>query len=236
MASQVFEVLGHAEIEIKTRSGQIMVIAESRDDVLLERGADVDVERGDAGRLVFRPQRANQKVQIRCPIGSDLLAATESAAIELRGQLGRVWASTASGGVRIDQAESVSVRTRSGRIEIGEVQGNADIATESGKTDLGSAGGVNVRSTSGRVTLRGMRGPVRVRSVKGRIRVEMLTGDDVSVKSISGAVEVKYPATVRPSTQCRSLSGRAAVETEEGEDCRCEVQTVSGKVKVASSR
>ena len=63
----------------------------------------------------------------------------------------------------------------------------------------------------------------------------MTTDADLSAKSISGQIHVTYPPGVRPSTRCRTLVGRTAIETDKGADCRCRVATGSGRVTVASA-
>ena len=234
MAPLIVPISGHADLEVATRSGAIEIIAEQRDDLAIEEGASStdDLEIGDLGRILIRPRKRSRPVVVRCPIGSDVSAATGSAAIRLRGSFGRVRLSSRSGRIDVDSADDLSARAGSATIRVQEVRGKARLSTKSGAIHVGAARAVDTRSLRGAIDLRQVQGAVRAGSVSGKIRVEMTTDADVLAKSISGQIHVTYPPGVRPSTRCRTLVGRTRIETDEGADCRCTLATVSGQVTV----
>jgi DUF4097 and DUF4098 domain-containing protein YvlB len=228
-------IAGHADLEVATRSGAIEIIAEERDDLLIESGASStsELELGDLGRVVIRPRRRSQAVVVRCPVGSDVSAATGSAPIQLRGSFGRVRLSTRSGRIDVERVDHFAARAGPAPIHAEEVRDKARLSTKSGAIRVDAARAVETNTVSGTAELCCVQGRVRARSVSGAIRVQMTTDGDLSAKSVSGRIHVTYPPGVRPSTRCRTLVGRTTIETDEGADCRCSVATVSGQVTVA---
>lgn len=226
---------GHADLEVSTRSGSIEIIAEERADLMIESGAGStsELEIGDLGRVVIRPRRRSQSVVVRCPVGSDISAATGSAAIRLRGSFGRVRLSTRSGQIEVESVDHLTARAGSAPIHVEEIRDKARLSTKSGAIRVDAARAVETNSVSGKTELRRVQGAVRARSVSGPISVEMTTDADLSAKSVSGQIHVTYPPGVRPSTRGRTLVGLTTIETDEGADCRCSVATVSGRVTVA---
>jgi hypothetical protein len=115
---------------VATRSGAIEIIAEERDDLLIESGASStsELELGDLGRVVIRPRRRGQAVVVRCPVGSDVSAATGSAPIQLRGSFGRA---------PLDEERSDSRRCGAGRRdEYGEPYGGVVLCAGTGAGTL----------------------------------------------------------------------------------------------------
>jgi hypothetical protein len=55
---------------------------------------------------------------------------------------------------------------------------------------------------------------------------------EVSVQTMSGSVRVAVPPGVRPNARLRSLAGRPRLACERGDDCRVEVQSLSGSIEV----
>ena len=170
---------------------------------------------------------------VRRPVGSDIAAATGSAAIRLRGAFGRGRPSARSGRIDIDSVNHFTARPGSAPIHVEEIRDKARLWTKSGAICVDAARAVETHTVSGKTELRCVQGAVRARSVSGPISVEMTTDADLSATSISRQIHVIYPPGVCPSTRCRTLVGRTAIETDEGADCRCSVATVSGRVAVA---
>ena len=50
------------------------------------------------------------RLDVRCPIGADVVVGTVAGQVELRGQLGAVRVTTVSGSVEVDRADSVELR------------------------------------------------------------------------------------------------------------------------------
>jgi hypothetical protein len=81
-------------VRITTASGRVQVIGEDRPDVTADRASIVDHH---GQREV---QSRAKKVELRVPIGTDLVVGPSSGDVELRGDLGQVRVTTVSGSVR----------------------------------------------------------------------------------------------------------------------------------------
>jgi DUF4097 and DUF4098 domain-containing protein YvlB len=228
-------VPGTAELRLTTTSGRVTVTAEDRQDVAIESGAPSDgrIETDATGLVALRsPRGGSAALEVRCPAGSDVVVGTVSGKVELRGQFGRVHVTTISSTVDVERADELDVRSVSGSIEIGCCTGGCRVQTKSGRATLGSAGDAQMSTISGRIRLDAAQGDVRAHTVSGKVEVGMETAGDVAVKTMSGAVSVQVPDGVCPSPRLRSLTGRPRFECEEGDDCKINVHSLSGKIEV----
>ena len=117
---------GHPRLRVTSRSGRVTITAEERADILIEEGAppEEEIELGPAGEVALTSARSGAAgIQIRCPTGTDALVGTASGRVELRGDLGDVRVTTASGSVAVERAERLDIRTASGDIEVARCAG-----------------------------------------------------------------------------------------------------------------
>ncbi len=227
-------------LEIMTRSGRLVVIAEpNRVNIevegLLEQSRKRQVWR-EHGRLHIRSARAGNALTVRCPIGTDLSACSQSGSVELRGDLGDVRALSQSGRIQVDRARSVEARTKNGRIEIQTVHGRVSMASASGAVEVEQAARARAATISGRIKLERVTGAVDAMSVSGSVRVETLGAGDIRVGTVSGGVDIRVPRDRRPQVTTRRKSGRLSVDCEEGDDLSVTVATVSGSVRIGNHR
>ncbi len=246
-------------LEVTTRSGHLLAIAEpDRVDVeidgLSERARRRQVWR-EHGRLHIRGGRGSSAVTIRCPPGTDLVAATNSGRLELRGDFGDVRLHTHSGRIQVERARSVKARTKSGGIGVDHAHGRVSAAVVSGSVDIKRARSARAMSVSGQVKLSGISGRVEAMSVNGGvhvstdgagdIRVETVSGSvdistdgagDILVRTVSGSAEISIPRGYRPRVRARQKSGSLKVDCEPGDDLTITVATVSGSVNVGTHR
>ncbi|MCH8994962.1 MAG: hypothetical protein IH959_08370, partial [Chloroflexi bacterium] len=221
----VLSVPGHAELHLATRSGRITVTAEERTDVQIESEGRLrdKIETDATGRISVRsPRGGSAPLEVRCPIGADVVAGTVAGRVELRGQLGAVRVTTISGSVDVERADSVDVRSVAGNIEVGHCEGRCRLQTKSGRVVCEAVGEAQVSTLSGRIRLGEARSVV-AQSASGKIDVGLQGKGDVVVQTMSGAVRVEVPPGVRPNARLRSLSGKPRCECEEGDDCEIKI-------------
>jgi DUF4097 and DUF4098 domain-containing protein YvlB len=224
---------GPSRLRLATGSGRIRVRTEERTDIVVEankpgiEGCEFD----ESGVATVHLGSQALVLDVRCPTGTDIAVGTGSGAIELRGEYGKVAASSQSGTITIHAAREVDARTGSGGISLG-VCDHCRLHTKSGRAVVGRAGSAEVATASGAVSVASAAGQVRVRSASGNVDVGTSGRNDVSVETLSGAVTVRLPGGVRPDAALRTHSGQPAFECEPGSDCRVAVQTLSGKIAV----
>ena len=227
-------------MEVTTRSGQLLIIAEPgrvniEVDGLLDKSKRRQIWR-ESGRLHIRSGRGSNGLTIRCPAGTNLSAASRSGRIELRGDHGDVRLHNQSGRIEVERARSVDARTKNGQIEITTVHDKASAGTASGSVDIRHARIARAASVSGSISLKEIAGGADAMSVSGSVKIETYGGGDIHVATVSGSVDIRVPRERRPKIKTKRKSGSLKVECEEGEDLTVFVATVSGSVKVGCHR
>ena len=237
--SLTLSVPGFAELRINTRSGRVEVTAEERSDLLIESDAPIrkdKIEVDATGRVTLRSSRGGSGwLEIRCPIGTDVVIGTVSGKVRLAGRIGDARINTVSGGIEVERAESLDARSISASIEVGTCTGSCRLQTKSGRATIGTAGDCHVSTMSGQIRLDDATGEVRAHTASGRVHVGTQGKGDVAVKTLSGAVKVELPPDVHPDAKLRSLSGRPRCDCEPGADCRVAISSLSGRIEVVPS-
>ncbi len=219
-------------VHISTRSGDVRVLAEEGADLSVEGGT---IERHDDGTIHVRRAPTSSSIEVRCAPGTDMTVGTVSGTIELLGSLGAVRVATVSGKIRVVEATRVDVRTKSGKIDIGKCSGECRIMTKSASVHVGSAGRAMVAAISGVVLLENVTA-ADVKTVSGKVLLAVApNAGPVSVHTVSGKVEVRVPASTRPATRLRSISGKIQCDCAAGDDGEIAVKSVSGAIRVSSS-
>lgn len=230
-------VRGHPRLRITTRSGRVAVVAEDRADIYVPDGESIgEVVVDDEGAVAITSANGGSaRMELRCPTGSDVRVGTGSGRVELRGELGHVHVTTASGSVAVDRVASADLRSVSGSVSVGSCSQLCRLQTKTGRAEVGNAERAEVSTVSGRVTVDRAKGEVQVRTATGAVEVGTAGSNDVAVQTLSGAVTVRVPSGVRPAARLKSLTGRLRCDCEEGSDCSVSVSTMSGKVEVVPS-
>src|SRR3954454_12767404 len=214
-------------IRITASSGRIEVTAEARGDVVVDRGQEHPM----GGVLEVKGESAG--VEMRVPIGSDLIIGSHSGSVRLRGDLGSIRITTRSGSLEIESCASLAAPPGSGRVDVGRVTGDAHIKAANGRITLTDIGGtLTVTSVSGKVEVEQATGAVHATTVSGTVDVGMNSAADVRAESVSVRVKVGLPEGVRPSVSMKSVSGKCENETTDGDDCRVTCRSISGRITV----
>jgi DUF4097 and DUF4098 domain-containing protein YvlB len=215
-----------------------------------EYAADVNVSFADGRVDISEPHRTgwvridnDLDIVVTVPAGSRCDLDTAAAEISCVGTFASIKAKSASGAigvetvtgpaeltnisgaVRLDQADTATVKTSSGRIEIGQVRGDLQVASVSGKVRIGTAqASVTAQTSSGRITIDSVAtGKAQLESISGDVKVNVVPGTGVylDLSSISGKVTSELDDDADPVR-----AGEPQV------DLRLSGRTVSGSIRV----
>jgi hypothetical protein len=187
---------------------------------------DIDVREGGAGsptrlrvtvpdrRLLRTPAYA---VRITTPAGAAARIAVASADVELTGPLGALELTGASGDLDVERGTDVHLRTASGDVRIGTVDGSASIGSASGDVHVGRANGaLKLRTASGDVSVDAASTDASISTASGDVTVGAATGGAVQVKTVSGDTTVGVTPGLRVWLDLASVSGRMHSELDGG--------------------
>jgi DUF4097 and DUF4098 domain-containing protein YvlB len=218
-----------ARLNITTRSGKVKVIAAAGAGLSIDGGAVVsDVD----GVVDIRRDRSAGEIVVHCELGTNATIGTVSGNVSTEGELGDVRVATVSGKVRIPAAQRLDVRTKSGSVDIGTVAGECRLVVTSAKVHIGAAQRAAIAGVSGVVVADHVEG-ADVKTVSGKVQLSTKGAGHVSVRTISGTVEITVPSDVRPTTRLRSITGKVSCDCERGRDGEIAVATVSGAIRVS---
>jgi DUF4097 and DUF4098 domain-containing protein YvlB len=221
-------VAGRAILRVTAPSGRVRVIAEARDGIAVLQGA-ARVDEADPMRL--HVDGTSGQVDVRVPLGTDVVVGAASGRVTLKGRFGAVSVAADSGRVEIDHAETIDVRAGSGRVDIGRCEGLCRIHAGSGRADIHSAGPTELMVDSGSIRIEEARGSAQLRTTSGRIEVALAGPHDVEAESVSGRVRVTVPSDVRPHV-ILSSQGRTTSGVPVGEDSTIRLRSISGRLEV----
>ncbi len=227
MSRVEFPAEGIDRVRISTVSGAIAVLAEERSDFAIESGGG----KAEVVEGVLTIAVQNSRVALQCPLGTDLVAGTNSGGIVLAGRLGDVAVSSLSGNVHIRHAANADVRAGSGKVVVDQCDGRARISVKSGTAELGSAAEFAGATISGAVTAN-VTGAMRVRSVSGAVDATAGGEGDIAVETLSGQVTVRLPEGVRPRARLASRSSKPLCDCPEGDDLKVAIRSLSGRIHV----
>jgi DUF4097 and DUF4098 domain-containing protein YvlB len=189
-------------------------------------------------RWLFRTPRF--AVTVTTPAACEVRVAVASADALLRGPMGEVSVSGASGDVEVERADRLQVRSASGDVGVGAVNGHTTVATASGDARVTSAGdGLEIRTASGDVVVGRAAGHVTLGTASGDVAVSAVEHGTVRLKTVSGDANVGVVAGQRVWLELSSVSGRMRSELD-GEQgggsgpatVSITARTVSGDVRV----
>ena len=215
-------------LRISATSGRVTVVAESRADVVVDRGGVA--EAAADGAVEIRAGRSSS-VEVRCPTGADVIVGTRSGRVELRGRFGALGVTSQSGSIRAGAAATADLRTVAGSVELERCDGLCRVSTTSGRITVGAAGDAEISTVSGSVNVEDASGTVQVRSVSGKVGIVSAARGAVRVGAVSGSITISLPEGVRPMMR---FSGRGKVRSsfEPGDDVLVDVSIVSGSVRL----
>lgn len=217
------------QLRIATSSGKVTVTADDRSDVVVERG---DVGPPIDGVVEVRPEQGSASVVVRCPEGADLVVGTASGSVELRGRLGSVSVTSASGSIRVSEVTDADLRTTSGSVEVADCDDRCRVSTKSGTVTVEETGTADISTVSGTIRIERVTGAAQARTVSGGVSIVSDAQGPVTAQTVSGGVSVRLPAGVRPAVRVSSPH-HTACGCEQGDDVTVEVRTVSGTVEIS---
>jgi DUF4097 and DUF4098 domain-containing protein YvlB len=218
-----------APLKITSRSGNVHVRVVPGGGLVVISGTTEELENGT---IHIRRAPSDSVIEVECAPDTDVTVGTLSGKVELAGALGAVRIATVSGRIRVEQAARVDVRTKSGLVEIGDCAGPCRVMTTSSNVHIRRAGQATVAAVSGSVLLEHV-DAAEVKSISGKVLMAVGGAERVSVRTVSGKVDVRVPSSVRPATQLRSISGRINDACPPGDDCQITVSSVSGAISVS---
>jgi DUF4097 and DUF4098 domain-containing protein YvlB len=236
-----FATSGPVRLFATLGAGRLTVLASEREttDVVVT-GPDADgtrVEQHGDRVLVIAPRPRGLfgsgggiDATIDVPLGSEVVAKSGSADLDLSGELGTVHARTGSGAIEVESTDGQTLlETGSGTVRLHEAAGDVRIKSGSGTVSLGTTARTVMASTgSGDVELGTTAGPVSVKTGSGDLRVAS-AGGDVSLTTGSGDLDVRSAGRGRISG--KGASGHIRVGIPAGVPVWTDIATASGQVR-----
>jgi DUF4097 and DUF4098 domain-containing protein YvlB len=185
---------GQVEIETAEAGETVVDVDADLDDFTVEqRGRDIVLEQTKK----FGRGRSFD-VRVRAPHGAELAAEVASADIRARGELG-----------------DARIRSASGDVELGTVDGRLDLTTASGDIVVrSSGGGGSIRSASGDIVVGESHARLSVNTASGDMNFEAVVEGALDLKSASGDIRIGIRQGSRFRVDARSLSGDTVSELE----------------------
>jgi hypothetical protein len=185
--------------------------------------------------------RADFRVRVQAPHGSELNAKTASATVRALGRYRAVDVHTASGDIEIEDVDGeATLKTASGDVSIARVGGDLGLVTVSGDASVESVGGaLKAQTVSGDLTVREARSFAATKTVSGDQHLTVEQGQ-VRTTSVSGDIEIAIRPGSRLDVDASSVSGDMRSELEladlpsigEGPVVVLRGKTVSGDFRV----
>ena len=233
MDTQHFDLPVAVTLRIQSRSGNVQVIAEPREDLYVEGdGFDSRPEDGGAALAIRAGRGGSKPLTVHCPVGTDVIIGTHSGSIRATGELGVVSVTSMSGRIEVESADEADLRTTSSGIRIGTIRGRSRLNTVSGRIEADRLGACACGTMSGSIRLGRVGGPLKARTVSGNIEASSTGEGSIAVKSVSGKIEIGLPRDTTVSRRFKTLSGRLRCPFPEGDDVHIEAMTVSGAIEL----
>ncbi|NUR59845.1 MAG: DUF4097 family beta strand repeat protein [Catenulispora sp.] len=230
--------------------GNLTVVASERQDTVVDiRPADPnnphDVKAAEATRVTFddgtlrvvghKPKwyasaKKAESVQVRIdlPSGSAVRATSPFGAFDLGGFFGDVRLDTAFGEIRVEEAESLTVKTAMGHVDVGHVAGRAELQTSSGNLRVHRVGGEAVlKNTNGGTHIGRVDGEARIVNANGDIEVDF-AGSGVSAKTANGRIRLDH--VENGMVEALTAVGTVDVGVLRGVPAHLDVETTIGRV------
>jgi Putative adhesin len=251
------------EIEVRNHAGTVAIEAvegadsldvrvEALDSAAEELLDEVEIDARPASPdtplrvRVLVPQRrlfraGTFAVTVRTPAGARARVSVASADVAVRGPMGRLDLSGASGDFEVEQCTELHARSASGDLRIGVVTGRATVASASGDVRADRAGGgLQGRTASGDIEIGEAAGDVSLTTASGDLDLAAAAEGSIHVRSVSGDVTIGVVPGLRVWLDLSSVSGRmhsqldedAAAGDEGAPQLSITMRSVSGDLRV----
>lgn len=212
-----FDIDGHARLVISLQSGDIEVYPSPNSGIeasLTGKTADVTVEQvGNTVSITSEKKTSlftsgSVRVAVGVPEGCDLELSGATLDLLSRQRLGAVKARTASGDIRLVDADDLVVKTASGEVRFDTIHGHCEVTAASGDV-FGDAvaGDLKASLASGDVRVGRVDGDVSVKSASGDAQIDRAQGQDIAIRSMSGDITIGLPSGIRLDFDLDALSG-----------------------------
>lgn len=231
--------------------GDIRIVAEDRADTVVDvrptnPGNEHDIRdagqtRVDfaAGKLVVQQPKqrgfgvfgkpGSVDVTIQLPSGSHVNGDAAVASFHCSGRLGQSRFKTATGDVQADHTGALDVRTATGAVDVGRVDGNAEVTTGSGRLQFGEINGsCVVKNSNGETWIGQVSGELRANAANGAIIVDR-AADDVTAHTANGDVRVRD--MTRGVASLKTAMGEIEIGIHAGTAALLDVSTLFGAVR-----
>jgi len=247
---KTFHTPAPLDLDLRLPAGSIVVDAAATDETVVRLEGPDDAVSAAVVELVGNrlhveiPQRRllsslghrHVDLHVRCPERSSAIVRTGSADVRATGALATVEFKTGSGDLTLERAERATLKSASGDIDVGAVDGPATVTTASGDARVGRvAGELTANLVSGDLEVGDAAASVTASTVSGDQRLRSVAAGDVRLSSVSGDVEVGVRAGSRVHVDAHSLSGGLSSDLDLGDEpSRSDGPTVSIRVKSVS--
>ena len=132
--------------------------------------------------------------------------------------------------LKLPRRIDLSVKSVSGSIKVGDVDGQTDVSSISGSANIGNVGGkLQVSSISGSLEIGNVGADARVKSVSGNLGLGQVNGA-LDVSSISGGLNVTLVSLSPEGIHIRSVSGSIELGFKSEVNADFKADSISGQV------
>jgi hypothetical protein len=175
-----------------------------------------------------RSGAASIDVTIELPAGSQVHAVGQAADFRCDGRLGGCQIKTGLGHIRLDCADTLSLKSAVGDISVQRAKDHAEVAAGSGDVRLGELdSSAVIKSSNGDTWVGVARGDVRLNAANGSIAVDVVHASVVA-KAANG--DVRLGEVVRGSVVLETQLGDLEVGIREGTAAWLDLRATAGKV------
>jgi putative adhesin len=234
---KTFQVSGPVELEVQTRSGDVIVRSGAAGSVSIrakiyvgdhwlfgDRHTDVsDVEqhpplRQDGNSIHIdnvSVRNISVDYEITVPVDTTIRARSGSGNETIEGTHGNADVQTGSGDVKLSRLTGeIRIQTGSGNVRALEIAGPIRGGAGSGDIEVHeiASGDIDLHTGSGNVTVRGIQGAFRAEAGSGDITAEGMQAGAWEIRTGSGNVHVRLPANAAFDADISTSSGTLDVD------------------------
>lgn len=134
--------------------------------------------------------------------------------------------------LKLPRRVDLSVRSVSGQVRIGNVDGQVVVSSVSGSLSVGAVDGqVQVNSVSGGVDIGQVNQQVEIKSVSGNVKIGQVAGF-LDVSGVSGVLSVGISKLGQRGVQINSVSGQVELRFRGELNAQLSTNAISGKVSI----
>lgn len=215
-----FEVIGPPRIDVRIRSGDVIIRPSDGDTVTVLLSGDTEIVQEasveatrDSVSIRSRSQSRRwfsraMDVSIFAPPGGSLRVNLGSGDVIVRIPLSLVDVHAGAGDVRIDDSvDDVRVKVAAGDVTIREKVRDAGIASASGDVRVQEVGDVSVNTASGSIHLGLVTGTARIKSASGDLEIHEFSGPELNVTTMSGDATIGLGPGMVVGAKITTMSG-----------------------------